>query len=607
MNRRHRLVRTRLAGIAGASLFLLLALGLSCSSDGGKSNGVDAAEVEEVAVYPLAGTPDASAKSEISFRGVAPDGLSGVKVVGSRSGRHAGRLLTHSDRDGVSFVPAKPFKAGEVVRVRADLPLVGARRGAVSFRIASPPGGLAPQEAFPDGSKPIVPGANRYLSRRDLHPAGVKITRSRPEASDSLVFLAPKGGPGQNGPLILDRQGRIVWFHPLQAGFKTYDFRVQSYEGKPVLTWWQGDAPGAYGGGTGLLVDSSYRVIATVKGANGYQPDIHEFRLTPQGTALVLVYVPVRWDLRAAGGPNGKAALDSIAQEIDIKTGRVLFEWHSLGHIPLSESYSKYVPGHPIDYTHLNSVSLDNDGNFLISARNTWSVYKVDRRTGKIMWRLGGKRSTFKMPKSSYFVGQHDFERAADGTYTLFDNGSILPPPRRPSRGLVFSIDAGARKAQLVRALREPQGRGTFSQGSVQVLPNGHYVIGWGGGNPEVSEFGPSGRLLFNARLLPKVESYRAYRGEWQGRPRRGPDVAVVTRKGRTTLYASWNGATDVRTWEVVAGPTRARLDAAHRVRWRGFETALPVPQGAAFVAVRALDGSGELIAESKTLQVRRS
>jgi hypothetical protein len=587
--------------------FLVVTLGASCASSKPKDEGAaGAAGVHAVAVYPLAGTPDASRESEISFRGIDPAKLTGIRVVGSKSGRHAGRLERHSDGNGVSFLPRKPFQWGEEVSVSADVPLVGARKGVVSFRIARPPvPPLKPERTFPDGSHPRTRGAVSYHSRPDLHPPVVKVTAASSGASPGYLFMAPKSWPGQSGPLIFDERGRIVWFHPVPRGFKTYDFRAATYLGKPVLTWWQGQKAGAYGGGTGMIADSSYRVIATVEGGNGYPVDIHEFRVTPQGTALIIGCSAVAWDLRAVGGRSNQSVIDGIVMEIDIRTGRVLFEWHALGHIPLTDSYLHPRAGAPFDYVHLNSVALDDDGNFLVSARNTSTVYKIDRRTGRIIWRLGGKRSSFALPKYARFVGQHDFTRAADGTYILFDNANLTTPVRWASRGLVFSIDEKAHTATLLRAFPQPQRRGTTTQGSIQLLPDGHYVIGWGGGIPDVSEFAPGGDLVYDAHLVATVQSYRSYRFLWTGQPKRPPDVAAVSKKGKTTVYVSWNGATAVRTWQVLGGESPKDLGVIASAPRRGFETAIQLPRSTPYVAVSALSASGATLGRSKTIRAR--
>jgi len=582
---------------------LLVAFATGCASSK-HTAGTAAAASTVVSVYPLAGTPDASPKSEISFRGVAPSKLGGIVVSGSKSGRHAGRLAPHPDGKGASFIPAKPFAAGETVRVRARVPLVGARKGAVSFRIEEPPvptPGKAP--VFPDGSNPRAAGALSFHSRPDLHPPAVKVATSSPDAAPGYLFMAPKSWPGQSGPLIFDSSGRIVWFHPVPRAYKTYDFRAQTYRGQPVLTWWQGKKAEAQGGGTGVIADDSYRVIATVKGGNGYPVDIHEFRLTPQGTALILAYHAVRTSLLSLGSRTNHAVIDGIVMEVDVKTGRVLFEWHSLGHIPLTETWAR--PGsEPLDYVHLNSVALDDDGNFLVSARNTSTVYKVDRRTGRIIWRLGGKHSSFKLPDYARFTGQHDVTRASDGTYLVFDNANVGPPVKWVSRGLVFSIDAKTHRATLLHAFSQPRKKGTTTQGSIQLLPDGHYVVGWGGGIPEVSEFTPGGTLLYDASLDARVQSYRAFRLPWTGRPTAPPDVAVGAGSGRPTVYVSWNGATGVADWQLLTGADQSSLAAATQVPWRGFETAVSIPAGARYVAVEALDGSGKVLATSRTVAV---
>ena len=138
---------------------------IACSSVAAHTSGGGAGSESVVAVYPLSGTPDASSSSEISFRGIDPDKLADVTVVGSKSGRHAGKLQAHSDGMGASFVPAKPFRSGETVHVGANVRLVGQRGGSVSFRVAVPPHGIRPPKSFPDGAKPVVRGSNHFISR----------------------------------------------------------------------------------------------------------------------------------------------------------------------------------------------------------------------------------------------------------------------------------------------------------------------------------------------------------------------------------------------------------------------------------------------------------
>jgi Arylsulfotransferase (ASST) len=246
----------------------------------------------------------------------------------------------------------------------------------------------------------------------DLRPPQITVLRHAAGLGPGLIVLGAKNRspqPGeQAGPLIVDDQGRPVWFRPLPPGQVASDVRVQSYFGQPVLTWWQGTTLGGagHGQGEGVIADSSYHVIAHVRAGHGYFADQHTFLLTPQNTALVECYHATRADLTSAGGsPNG-VVYDGIVQEIDLTTGRVLFEWHSLDHVPVADSYQPAPrnPDEPYDYFHINSVGLAPDGNLLISSRHTWTVYEVDRHTGRIIWRLGGKHSDFKLGPGARFA-----------------------------------------------------------------------------------------------------------------------------------------------------------------------------------------------------------
>jgi hypothetical protein len=392
--------------------------------------------------------------------------------------------------------------------------------------------------------------------------------------------------------MILDERGRVVWFHPLDGDEQAFDFRAQEYRGKPVLTWWQGRMRTYRGAGTGRIVDSAYRPVATVRAGNGYELDAHEFQLTPAGTALVISYEPVTWDLSKLGGRRDGVVEDNVVQEIDVATGTVLFEWHALGAIRLGESYrpAPAKAGVWHDPFHLNSVALDGDGDLLVSARHASAIYKIDRETGKVVWRLGGKRSDFAMGPGARFNLQHDARRRADGAITLFDNvAEDLPADGRRSRGLALRLDAGAHTATLADYWEHPDGLLSTTQGSTQALDGGGAFVGWGGLQPYFSEFTADGRTVFDARFAPDgVESYRAYRLPWKS-PGEGEPTAV--RRGKT-VYASWNGATGVAAWRAsTADGTTATAPST------GFETAIEL-DGA--VQVEALDADRRVLGQAR-------
>jgi arylsulfotransferase ASST len=295
-------------------------------------------------------------------------------------------------------------------------------------------------------------------------------------------------------------------------------------------------------------------------------------------------------------------------QEVDIATGRVLFEWHSYPEVAIAESYapppkaSAGAKAAPYDYFHVNSIDVEPSGNLLVSARNTHAVYEIDRKTKKVIWRLGGKKSDFKMGSGTTFAWQHDARRHADGTITIFDNGAA-PPVEKFSRVLVLRVDVAARKATLLRSYHHPKRLLAPFEGNAQLLPNGNIVVGWGA-QPYVSEFARSGSLLFDAYFGhdkppgEDADTYRAYRFSWHGRPRDRPVVVVAG----DTAYSSWNGATEVASWQVLAGASAGQLKPAQTVPKNGFETPIRLTKSAAFYAVRALSRDGKVLGTSEAV-----
>jgi hypothetical protein len=454
-----------------------------------------------------------------------------------------------------------------------------------------------------------LPPYQHFRSRPDLKPPLVTVLTAEHRRAPGYVFIAPKKHVAQAGPLILDNRGQVVWFRPLDTRGVT-DFRVQRYRGRNVLTWWRGRPADGLGTGGYTIADSAYRTIAVVRPGHGLVGDIHEFLITPRNTALLTIFHRIRRDLSALGGARDADVFEGVVQEVDIATGRVLFEWHSIDHVAPVESYyrpprpdrSSSVP--PYDYFHVNSIDVDNDGNLLVSARNTHAVYKISRRSGRILWRLGGKRSDFAFGPGARFAWQHDARRRPDGTITLFDN-EAAPKTGPQSRAIVLRVDTRRRSAILVRRLvhRHPSLL-SADQGNVQLLPDGHYLVGWGA-HPYVTEFDRRGRVLFDLRFDTGADSYRAYRFPWRGRPRDRPALAVAHGRGGTEkLFVSWNGATDVRRWQLLAGNARGSLVAVRTVAKTGFETEIAFRGGARYAAVEALAADGKGLARSQSVAV---
>src|SRR5665213_42017 len=392
---------------------------------------VSRAAANAVIVSPFTRTVDASRTTQISFLAGPGTKVSDVRVVGSSGGTHDGRLEAYSTGTGESFLPSEPFLPGEHVTVHARVNQgAGATDVRTSFTIAI----QAPVSQAEFANHPGDPAdVQHYLSAPTLTPSSVRVTTpARAGATPGDFFLAPYQGSGSPGPMIVDEAGGLVWFHPLPAGEAATNLSPQSYHGKTVLTWWQGRILKlGFGQGEDEIYNTSYQPIAHVFAGNGYRADLHQFTLTPQGTAWLDAFDPVELNLTSAGGSAHAVVNDSIVQEIDVKTGLVMWEWHALGHIPLrdSESAMPHTSGN-WDYVHVNSIDPGPDG-LLLSARNTWTIYNVDMHTGAFIWRIGGKFPGFKRGPGTSFYWQHDARWEPGGLVSVFDNGASPPEEKQ--------------------------------------------------------------------------------------------------------------------------------------------------------------------------------
>jgi len=440
---------------------------------------------------------------------------------------------------------------------------------------------------------------NAYVSRPDLNPPAIAFDFPADGTAAGSIFLAPfditaaagayqstPNSQSHSGPLVVDDRGEPVWFLPL-GSTTAMDVRLQTYRGRPVLTWYEGTVLGAEGG-SWVIFDPTYHEVARVQAGKGRHGDLHDLQLTPEGTALITIY-------REIATPAVPRLVTGIVQEVDVASGRVLFEWRSNEHVGVDESYMpQVVAAGNVDYFHLNSIDVDTDGDLLISARNTSAIYKVDRKSGDVLWRLGGMKSDFAVDPAASFAYQHDVRRRPDGTITIFDNNAAVPGAQTLSRGLRIKLDMAKMRASFVAEYLAPTARTTWAMGDVQQLEDGGVFIGWGT-EGSFTELGPDGSIRLDARFADGSVSYRAFRFELDAQPKGLPATEVVRNAdGSLTLYVSWNGATRVAKWQLIAGPSADRMKPVKTQRRTGFETAIALPVTSGYVAVVALDADGK-------------
>jgi len=559
-----------------------------------------------VDVSPGPGSVSANPHTTISFLGLPAAEIREISVDGADSGHHRGSVYGFSQGDGASFAPAAPFAPGERVTVRATLGEgARARPSSWSFRVdtpypaasissfSNPPAALADYQSFY-----TLPGLQVPIMSVEAHDRD-------PAAGDVFVTNGP--GPGQYGALIYSPDGQLVWFERFPRNEVAEDLNVQSYGGERAITMWRGRVLSlGFGQGEDLVLDSHYQTVARVRAGNGLKADLHEFQLAPDKIAYITAYNAIRCNLTSLGGVRGGAIVDTAIQEIDIRTGRVRWEWHSLDHVAASESQVETPHDSvPWDYFHLNSIDREPGGDLLIDARSTWAAYQLQRGSGKILWRLGGSKSSFKMGPGTKMAWQHDGRLLADGKLTFFDDGAN-PPIHSQSRGLRMMLDFKTHTARLLSSYTHanPPLLAT-SQGNMQTLPSGNSLVGYGG-IPAITEFAPDGSLLFDAHLPFDMAFYRAYRYPWSGRPLSPPAVAASFNNTgeQTIVHASWNGATGVAAWRILAGRQRGALSSRATIVSDGFETSVTLPKKYAYAAVQALDSAGRTLATSQPAHV---
>jgi hypothetical protein len=478
-------------------------------------------------------------------------------------------------------------------------------------------------------------GAWSFASAPGLHPPQLS-TRGRTAfgqlASGNFLLASFPAiltkGPmtGQSGPLIVDKHLGPVWFRPVPTSAAAGDLQQETLAGKPVLVWWQGviTATGATKSGQVTVVDNTYRTLATVKaqgptgcsGATCWTISIHDAVIS--GTNLwVTVYrnVPGQ-NLTPYGGKANGTVYDVGVEEFSLANPRqptLVHTWDALNpggppNVPLSDSEQPAnAPGTGLqgswDAYHINAVQVLPNNQLLVSMRNTWTAYLLNTTTDAVLWRLGGKSSSFGVPANAKFAWQHDVQMLPNGEVTLFDDSCCLiegsgkfAKPNGFARGLVLRLNQSAHTASLVSSYSHAPKLVVSFLGSMQLLDNGNGLVGWGN-QPYFSEYSNSGRQLLDAQWPGKDLSYRAlFTSNWRAIPFYPPSGAIRSKRGETTVYASWNGATGVARWQVLGGSSASRLKPVAGSPRTGFETAISLGRRSfKVIAVRAFGPRGAI------------
>ncbi|KAF2144703.1 uncharacterized protein K452DRAFT_316644 [Aplosporella prunicola CBS 121167] len=441
--------------------------------------------------------------------------------------------------------------------------------------------------------------------------------------SPGYIFLAPYRN-ADPGPYIYDNHGELVWSGAGLMGPQVGQApRVCDYQGADHLCFYQGMQYQGFARGHGIIMDNQYKIVKAVEsGGSTAVADMHEFRVLPGGkTAVMTVYQTRQYDLAPFGIDRGMGwIVDSMFQEVDVETGKVLFEWRSLDHLSPSFSYTQAgttdTSGHgrtamsPWDYFHINSIDKNAEGDYLISARHMAAIYKISGEDGHVIWELNGANPTFHNI-DLHFSSQHHArwkkENSTHTVLTLFDNASNGFNITNPSsRGMEVAINHVARTAVMTKEWVAPDGVLAASQGNLQTLKDGHVMVGWGD-HPFFSEHLPTGEAVMYGKIAAPesgVMNYRAYKYEWSATPADNPSLWTFSRTGTSVagmaFYVSWNGATEVRSWKFYASNTAdGPWEFVGNATKTGFETRLRIASVRLFAFAEALDKDGNAIRRS--------
>ncbi len=500
---------------------------------------------------PIPGSSMISRETSIAIRTtgtLSPTELNAslISVDGSKSGAHAGNMFLSDDERTIVFEPHRTFAPDEVVTVELRTGLRtndGGEVGGIRFSFTTTSLSLMDRtvllakqkydRSMPAQSEPgsrLLPRFEKTLAdslpsgfpRRNVTISGATAAGSLflatfkiAEATDHLNFISLVPSQ-QQYIMVLDNSGSPTYFKPMRS--MSTDFKPQS---NGYLTYFDNDR-GAY-----FELDSSFAVIDSFRCGNGYKTNLHELQILPDGHQLMLGDDPevVNMSTIVPGGDKNATVLGAVVQELD-KNKHVVFQWRSFDHFTVTDATREDFTAQTIDYVHPNTIELDTDGNLLLSSRHMDEITKINRKTGDIIWRWGGKNNQFKyLGDSVGFSHQHTIRRTQSGTLIMLDNGNYRTP--RYSSVVEYDVDESAKTVRSIWQYRHNPDIFAIAMGSVERLPNGNTLIGWGTSTPAVTEIRPDGSTAFELQFPDSVVSYRAFRKPWKSL-----GIATLVREG---------------------------------------------------------------------------
>ena len=537
-----------------------------------------------------------------------PAWTSSMKVVGSMSGLHEGRWITADDSRTIIFKPDRGFKPGETVVVSFDLEADGEKmiythRFEIASRIVGYRSDYFEQMGSVADDLPIEMDGRNSLMFQSKEKKGVSLAEMYPlpldfprmeitvcgNPADGKLFLASIPDRSDTLPvcymMILENNGFPAFFR--KARGQAFDFKKQR---NGLLSYMLRKAgPDYY-----YTMDNTYTVVDSYTTQGGYNLDMHDFQIMPNGHVLMIGDDRQIMDLSqiVAGGDTAAVVVGSVIQELD-NSKNLVFQWRTSDFFNITDAVID-LTRKVVRYSHVNAIEIDHDGNIMISSRNQSEVTKIDRDTGQIIWRMGGNNNEFTLEgDTQWFSCQHDIRRLATGNVTVYNNGNQNNPIE--SRAVEYALDETNMIATVVWEYRNDPPIYARAMGSARRLPGGNTLIGWGRSPAaDVTEVHPDGTIALELTFLNKVNTYRVFRYPWEGVAAE-PCAWADTTGGELRLHFTKFGDRDVSSYDVYRGTSpapgwKAYVTCGQSVRIRDFVAGEPL-----YFRVTALDSDGNV------------
>ncbi|MBN1998999.1 aryl-sulfate sulfotransferase [candidate division KSB1 bacterium] len=514
-------------------------------------------------------------------------------IRGTQNGGYKKSVFFSDDRETIICQPDDPFVPGEVVTVTITSPLLAAGTFEYEFTVSFMDRAVqrAVYEDFQSKEYHETPADVKTVGRiKTIN--GVTVPGDFPDVS---VLVQKQGSaPGrlflgvrQSYFMILENDGTPYFYRKSNDFLMDFKVVANGLLSRTVDNWETGEK--FY-----VTMDHHFEYVDTFRIKHGYIADHHDFQLLPNGHFLIMGNDTQIFDMGkiVQDGRQDARVLGHNFQELDTNHN-VVFEWRGWDYLPITDSYED-IQAESFDYAHMNSISLDYDGHYLISCRNLSQCLKINRETGDIIWILGGKRSSFKFTGqddgNSY---QHMFRAVPDkfGFYTLFDNGNDHSPPY--SRAVEYKLDTEKNTAEKVWDFRHPNRYYTAWLGSVQRLNDGNTLINWiGQGRPFATEVTPNGETVYEARCFDCDAVYRTFRFDWSGTALR-PYLILNPGPDKLTLIFNKFGDENVNYYRIFTGLDPQNMTVSDTTRFTFYDVEDLQNNQRHYFAVTAVDING--------------